>query len=162
MHKHGKHGTCTTFQGTWGNQHLNMHGGFFFSLKVSQLLMFKKKCSVIRWNCVTSFTEWAKIKASSLQSPPPFRFTWECWHINCSACTHTLSSPRGLLGACGSNCWLSHHWSLGARDSAAGRAYCERSTTVDCSDDSDAFEIGIWDKKKKKIELKWIFFLPLC
>lgn len=104
----------------------------------------------------------SEIKALSLQSsrsPPSllFRFTWECWHINCSACTHTLSSPRGLLGACGSNCWLSHRRSLGARDSAAGRAHSERSTTVDLL----WWFWCIWDKKKN---LNWsgFFFLPLC
>lgn len=55
-------------------------------------------------------------------------------HTHAHTHTHTLSlsSPRGLLGACGSNCRPSHHWSLGAGIQLLA------GLTLHCSDDSDA------------------------
>lgn len=53
-------------------------------------------------------------------------------HTHTTAHTRSLSSPRGLLGACGSNCRPSHHWSLGAGIQLLA------GLTLDCSDDSDA------------------------
>lgn len=76
--------------------------GGFFSLKVSQLLTLKKKKFRYSLKLCHKLHEMSKnqsVVASviSAPSPPsPFRFTWECWHINCSACTHTLFHLLGV------------------------------------------------------------------